>query len=118
MSIRFLLDENMPFALIEFLEERGYPVEHLKKIGKGGIKNGDVYKYAESNKMWIITRDADFQNYHKFISHDVSGIILIKLTITKTSHLLKTLKDVLDKCKDKLSNKHLIIVEDEVVKIY
>ncbi len=118
MSIRFLLDENMPFALIDFLEERGYPVEHLKKVGKGGIKNGDVYKYAESNKMWIITRDADFQSYYKFISYDISGIILIKLKITKTSHLLKTLENVLDKCKDKLSEKHLIIIEDKAIRIY
>ena len=118
MSTKFLLDENIPFALTEFLDKRGYPVEHLKKIGKGGIKNGDVYNYAESNRMWIITRDADFQSYYKFVSYDISGIILIKLTITRTPHLLETLKDVLDKYKDKLSRKHLIIIEDEVVRIY
>ncbi len=26
MSIEFLLDENIPFALIDFLEERGFPI--------------------------------------------------------------------------------------------
>ena len=55
MSISFLLDENIPFALIEFLERKGYHVIHLKKIGKSGIKNGEVYEIAEENKMWIVT---------------------------------------------------------------
>jgi predicted nuclease of predicted toxin-antitoxin system len=30
MNIKFLLDENMPFALIEFLINRGYEAEHMK----------------------------------------------------------------------------------------
>ncbi len=118
MSIGFLLDENIPFALINFLEKRGYSVEHLKKTGRGGIRNGEVYKLAEESKMWIITRDADFQSYYKFVSHDIGGIILIKLTITKTGHLLKTMARFLDKYNDKLSEKHLIIVEDMVIRIY
>ena len=37
MSIKFLLDENIPYALIEYLEEKGFSVEHLKKMGKEGI---------------------------------------------------------------------------------
>ncbi len=43
MNIKFLLDENMPFALVEFLKNKGYEAEHLKKLGKGGIRNGEVY---------------------------------------------------------------------------
>ena len=31
MSIEFLLDENIPYALIYLLEKRGFPVQHLKK---------------------------------------------------------------------------------------
>jgi len=29
-----LLDENIPFDFIDFFENAGYNVEHLKKIGK------------------------------------------------------------------------------------
>lgn len=42
MSIKFLLDENIPYALIDLLESRGFTVMHLKRIGKGGIRNGEV----------------------------------------------------------------------------
>ncbi|MCF6148266.1 MAG: DUF5615 family PIN-like protein [Candidatus Kuenenia sp.] len=70
MSIQFLLDENMPYALIDFLESRGFTATHLKRIGKGGIRNGEVYEFAEKNKMWIITRHADFQNIKKFNNYN------------------------------------------------
>jgi len=118
MNIKFLLDENMPYALIDLLEKRGFSVDHLKRIGKTGIKNGEVYKLAEKGKMWIVTRDADFQNFHRFAGYNMSGIILFKLTITKTNYLLKTMERFLDNYKDKLSEKHLIIVEDEIIRIY
>jgi len=118
MNIKFLLDENIPYVLIKLLEKKGFSVVHLKKIGRGGIKNGEVYKLAEESKAWIITRDADFQNYYKFISYDVGGIILIKLMVTKTSYLLEKIEAFFDKYEDKLSGKHLIIVEDEIIRIY
>ncbi|HCC69226.1 MAG TPA: hypothetical protein DEP99_05005 [Nitrospiraceae bacterium] len=118
MSTKFLLDENIPYALINLIEGKGFSVNHLKKTGKGGIKNGEVYKLAEESNSWIITRDADFQNYYKFISHDIAGIILIKLTMTNTRYLLQKMEAFFDKYKDKLSGKHLIIVEDETMRIY
>jgi predicted nuclease of predicted toxin-antitoxin system len=37
MNIKFLLDENIPYALINLLEKKGFSVVHLKKIGRGGI---------------------------------------------------------------------------------
>jgi predicted nuclease of predicted toxin-antitoxin system len=77
-----------------------------------------VYEFAEKNKMWIITRDADYQNIKKFNSYNVAGIILIKLTLTKTDYLLKSLKRFLDKYNDKLSEKSLIIIEDYLVRVY
>jgi predicted nuclease of predicted toxin-antitoxin system len=118
MSIKFLLDENIPYALIDLLKKRGFDVQHLKKMGKEGIKNGEVYEIAENEKSWIITRDADFQNLKKFRSYNVAGIILFKLTRSKTEHLLNGIMRLLDKQEDKLAGKSLIIVEDYEVKIY
>jgi len=118
MTTKFLLDENIPYALIDLLEKRGFNVLHLKKIGKQGIKNGEVYKIAEKEKMWIVTRDADFQNLMRFYSFNVAGVILFKLTRSKTEHLLNAMIRLLDKQGDKLTGKNLIIVEDYEVKIY
>jgi hypothetical protein len=42
MSIKFLMDENIPYAIIDLLEKRGFSVDQLKRIVKTGIKNGEV----------------------------------------------------------------------------
>lgn len=118
MTIKFLLDENIPYALIDLLEKRGFTVEHLKRIGKQGIKNGEVYEIAEKEKMWIVTRDANFQNLRRFYAFNVAGIILFKLTKSKTEYLMNAMNKLLDKQRDKLTGKNLVIVEDYEIKVY
>lgn len=118
MTTKFLLDENMPLALCEFLENKGFHVDHLKTLDKGGIKNGEVYKIAEIENAWIITRDSDFESYRKFITYNVAGVIVFKLTETKTPYLIKVMKRFLEIHQNKLLAKHLIIIEDKEIKIY
>ncbi len=118
MNVKFLLGENMPFALTEFLIKKGYEAKHLKKIEKVGIKNGEVYKVAEENDSWIVTRDSDFKNYRKFTEYKIRGIILFTLSDTRTPNILELTNRFLDIFSDKLSSKNLIIIEDRKVKIY
>jgi predicted nuclease of predicted toxin-antitoxin system len=118
MNIKFLLDENMPFALLEYLKNKGYEVKHLKKVDKVGIKNGEVYKFAEKIGSWILTRDSDFKSYHKFICHDVKGIIVFALKDTRTINVLKVIERFLESHIEKLSSKNLIIIEDSGIRIY
>jgi len=118
MKVKFLLDENMPFALTEFLRKKGYEAKHLKKIEKGGIKNGEVYKVAEEDDSWIVTRDSDFKNYRKFTEHNIRGIIHFAVNDTRTPNILELMNRFLEKHSEKLSSKNLIIIEDEEVKIY
>ncbi|ETR69432.1 MAG: hypothetical protein OMM_09597 [Candidatus Magnetoglobus multicellularis str. Araruama] len=118
MNTRFLLDENMPFTLLELLRNRGYEADHLKKLEKVGIKNGEVYKVAEQQGSWILTRDSDFRSYHKFVMHNIRGVIVFALTDTTTRNVLDVMKRFLKKHDDKLTSKHLIIIDDSKVKIY
>ena len=108
-----LLDENIPFDFIFLFEYFGYNVEHLKKIGKVGIKNGEVYKYAENDKRWIVTRDADFQSFFKFMKYNIGGVILIKTSLTHKAYLFKIMTKFLNDHGEKLTTKLLITIEDE-----
>lgn len=118
MNVKFLLDENIPFAMIEFLQNKGYETKHLKKIEKGGIKNGEVYEIAEKDNSWIITRDADFKNYRKFLDYDIKGIIFFAVNDTRTPHILELMNKFLKMYSEKLLSKNLIIIEDNEIKIY
>ena len=108
----FSIDENIPFSFIDYFEKTNYNVEHIKKIGKSGIKNGEVYQYAELKKRWIVTRDADFQNYLKFQTYQIGGIILFKTTLSNKDYLLSMLKQLIQKHQRRLQTKLLITIED------
>ncbi len=118
MSVRFLLDENMPFAMLEFLRNRGYEAEHLKKLEKVGIKNGEVYKFAEQSESWILTRDSDFKSYRKFVMHSVRGVIVFTLSDTTTRNILDVMNRFLKTHSDKLASKCLMIIDDDTIKVY
>ncbi len=118
MIARFLLDENMPFALLDLLRKEGYEAEHLKKLEKVGIKNGEVYKVAEQRGSWILTRDSDFRSYHKFATHNIRGVIVFTLSDTTTRNILEVMNRFLETHGEKLASKHLLIIDDSTVKIY
>jgi len=109
MNVSFLLDENMPFALLELLKNMGYEADHLKKLEKVGIKNGEVYRVAEQHGSWIMTRDSDFKSYHKFVTHNVRGVIVFTLTDTTTRNILDVMNRFLKKHCEKLASNAVIV---------
>ena len=115
--ISVLLDENMPFNLIELFEKVGHITYHVKKLGKTGIKNGEVYKLSLELKAWIITRDSDFENLAKFEQYDPYGVVVIKTNITTSVFLRKLFKTLLEKKSIDFSQQQLIVIDEDGIKI-
>lgn len=115
--INILLDENLTFELIGFFERMQFKVYHVKKLGKTGIRNGDVYKLAKELDAWIITRDSDFESITKFDIHKPQGVIVLKVINTRTPALLALMKSVLDRQLIPFLHQHLIIIEEDNVSI-
>jgi predicted nuclease of predicted toxin-antitoxin system len=116
--IKFLLDENLPYDLITIVEKKGYYVEHIKKIGKTGIKNGEVYQYAQDNEMWIVTRDSDFSSLIKFDTYQIKGIFLFRTIDTSIKSLKMNLIRIIEQFENELSKKRLITVFDNRIDLY
>jgi predicted nuclease of predicted toxin-antitoxin system len=117
-SVSFLLDENIPYSLIAYLEKKGYTAYHVRKLGKVGIRNGEVYELAVSLSAWIVTRDKDFRNLVKFLTYDVPGIIVIESEIELTrKQIVQVFDRFLARFKDLHSEKRLILIEDEEVRV-
>lgn len=113
----FLLDENLPFALIDAIERLDHTVHHIKKLGKSGIVNGEVYQLSIELRSWIITRDKDFLNLEKFYRYSVAGIIVIVSSKDLTvKELIETIAIFFDHHLDLCSIKRLITIEDGVVR--
>ena len=117
-SFSFLLDENIPYSAISLLEKRGHTVAHVRKVGKAGIRNGEVYQLAADLNSWIITRDADFKSYIKFISYDVKGVIVfISDTQFTRSQFAEVLEKFLDRYESRFGNKLLIVIDNDEITV-
>jgi predicted nuclease of predicted toxin-antitoxin system len=115
--INILLDENMPFDLIQLFEQFGFSVYHIKKLGKTGIKNGEVYELSLQLNAWIITRDTDFENLLKFQQYNPKGIVVLKTQITITAYALNIFRSLLEQSIIAFSQQQLIVIDEKGITI-
>ena len=114
----FILDENIGYDLIPFLQKKGFAVDHVKKMGLTGTKNGDLYRVIEKKKSWFITKDKDFSVKAGFDKYRVGGFIVLNLADESTMNVKDKLDVVFKKLKNKFSEKKLVLVKDNQVIIY
>jgi len=59
---RILLDQNVPQALSEWLEEKlpGWEIQHVNELGFQGKTDEFLFLWAQENGAIIVTYDEDF----------------------------------------------------------
>lgn len=61
--MKFLVDEQLPIALVKWLTGQGYDVIHATALGKSiKITDKDVCKESMLNQRVVISKDIDFLN--------------------------------------------------------
>ena len=115
--IPILLDENMPYDLIRLFEKYNFLVYHIKKLGKSGIKNGEVYLLSLELNAWIVTRDSDFDNIFMFQHYSPAGIIIVKSKITTISYLIDLFQTILEKKVIEFAKQQLIVLNEDGITV-
>lgn len=60
MTIRFLIDAQLPPGLAPRLAARGYAAEHVSRIGLGAAGDGAIWRHAAQTGATLVTKDEDF----------------------------------------------------------
>jgi predicted nuclease of predicted toxin-antitoxin system len=58
--VRFLIDAQLPPALVKHLAMRGHVGEHVNDIGIGGATDLEIWLHARASGAVIVTKDEDF----------------------------------------------------------
>lgn len=58
--MKFLIDNQLPAALAEYLRNRGFDSQHVFDIGLEKAADADICQYALANDRVIISKDQDF----------------------------------------------------------
>jgi predicted nuclease of predicted toxin-antitoxin system len=56
----FLVDAQLPPALVIWLQEHGHSAQHVDEVGLREAEDVDIWNYALSTGASVITKDEDF----------------------------------------------------------
>jgi len=57
VTIHFLIDAQLPPGLARRLAARGYPAEHVNRIGMGAAGDNAIWRHAARTGAALITKD-------------------------------------------------------------
>jgi predicted nuclease of predicted toxin-antitoxin system len=87
--VNFLIDHQLPPALVGFFRERGCESLHVSELGMTSCSDAEIFQYARANHQIIVTKDEDFFYLCRRLESDVS-LLWVRLGNCRTSMLLTT----------------------------
>ncbi len=60
MTLRFVIDAQLPPGLAAHLRLSGFVAEHVSDVGLGSATDKEILRYAALKGAVIVTKDADF----------------------------------------------------------
>ena len=106
--MKFLVDECVGKTFVNILKENGFFAIYVGDALKGA-SDEEVLKFAEENKMILITEDKDFGKLVFLYKMPSSGVIIFRTSFTdarKRFELLRKVMKVID-----ISGKFIVITE-------
>jgi predicted nuclease of predicted toxin-antitoxin system len=63
--VRFLIDECLSVDLLSVAGQAGHDAQHVAHIGRAGLKDWDVVRYAQDGDFVLVTNNAsDFRRLY------------------------------------------------------
>jgi predicted nuclease of predicted toxin-antitoxin system len=75
---RFLVDEDLPRSLAGALVQAGLDTEHVVDVGLRGKPDAEIFEYAATQRLAIITADVGFGNVLTYALGTHAGIVLVR----------------------------------------
>ena len=108
MTHRFLIDEQLPPALADTLTERGFPSEHVTRVGLAGRPDVQIWRYAIRSNAAIISKDEDFAARTR-LTRNGPAVVWIRLGNATSTALWRALEPLLPEIVAALANGERLI---------
>jgi predicted nuclease of predicted toxin-antitoxin system len=82
MSVRFVIDAQLPPRLARRLTEHGRRAEHVLDIGLEGASDREIWAYACANRCVVVSKDQDFADLAR---RDPDGAQVVWIRIGNTT---------------------------------
>ncbi|PYT51777.1 MAG: hypothetical protein DMG43_13325 [Acidobacteria bacterium] len=85
--MKFIVDNQLPAALAQYLRERGFDCQHVFEAGLVEALDAEICRYADAEERIIISKDEDFIYFAKRPESKIK-LIWVRLGNCRTSALL------------------------------
>lgn len=85
--MKFLVDQQLPPDLANWLRGRGYQADHVFLLGLGEATDASIWDWAIQASAVVITKDADFAN-RRYARGDGPTIVWLRIGNAATTDLL------------------------------
>jgi predicted nuclease of predicted toxin-antitoxin system len=85
--VKFIVDNQLPAALAQYLRQRGFDCQHVLEAGLGDALDSDICRHAELQGRIVISKDEDFFYFAKQREARIQ-VIWVRLGNCRTSALL------------------------------
>jgi len=92
--MRIKLDENLPFRLVDILNQMGHETDTVPQEGLSGQDDTRVWKAAQANGSFLITQDLDFSDIGRFRPGTHYGLLLVRLFNPGRDALLQRIQTI------------------------
>jgi predicted nuclease of predicted toxin-antitoxin system len=94
VTVRFLIDAQLPPLLARYLSESGHQAEHVADLKLSSAPDRDIWNYALANGAVLITKDEDFITM-RALNAKGPAIVWVRLGNTTRRELLARISSTL-----------------------
>jgi predicted nuclease of predicted toxin-antitoxin system len=110
--MRFLGDMGVSWRVIEWLRSAGHDAVHLREQGLQRLPNGAILLKGFAEQRIVLTFDLDFGEILAGSAGKVVSVVVFRLHDTRTDHVIKRLRTVLDQSSAELTAGAIVVVEE------
>ena len=90
--MKLVIDQQLPPALLGWLDARGHDAEHVRNIGLRDAEDAEIWRYAVGVGAAIVTKDGDFAKERARLALGPT-IVWLRIGNSTTPELLNWLDD-------------------------
>jgi len=94
-AIRFLVDENLPISLVEFLKSMGFEAHRVSDIGLRGAKDEEIASFAVRNGYVVMTLDKDFGYIYQRLYRGRLTVVLLRPKVPTPERVVALVESML-----------------------
>lgn len=72
--MKFLIDHQLPPALVRFLQSHGHSAQHVRELGLKEADDSVIWAHAAAHELVVVSKDEDF--YYLAVSPGDAGKLL------------------------------------------